>query len=107
MNDLNDTGEFQEVESNYGGKFSHVPSQPARIPSPRSTPSGDKRLPLETWNTSGLLENVFGNHFSTFGSSQNHYQGIPPFMTPNAAGEAPELMSTGRLVARNELISTG
>ena len=64
-------------------------------------------MPLETWNTSGLLENVFGNLFSTFDSSLNHCQGIHPFMTPSAAGEAPELMSTGRHVARNELISTG
>ena len=36
MNYLNDSGEFHEVESNYSGHFSHVPSQPARIPSPRS-----------------------------------------------------------------------
>ena len=34
MNYLNDSGEYQEVESNFCGQFSHVSSQPARIPSP-------------------------------------------------------------------------
>ena len=48
MNYLNDSAEFQEVESNFCGKISHVSSQPARIPSPRSMPSCDKRLPLDS-----------------------------------------------------------
>ena len=30
--------------------------------------SRDKRLPLDTWSTSGLQENVFGNQFSAFDS---------------------------------------
>ena len=59
MNSMNDPGEFQEVESNFSGRLSYVSSQPAVILSSRS-------LPLDTWNTSGLQENVFGNHFSTF-----------------------------------------
>ena len=65
MNYLNDSGEFHEVESNYSGKCSHVPSQPAMIPSPRSMLSCDKRLQLETWNPSGLQENVLANPRST------------------------------------------
>ena len=28
MNSMNDSGEFQEVESNHSGRLSHVPSQP-------------------------------------------------------------------------------
>ena len=60
MNSMNDSGEFQEVESN--------DSQPAIIPSFRSMLSRDQRLPSDTWNTSGLQEQVFGNQFSTFGS---------------------------------------
>ena len=36
MNYLNDSGKFQEVDSNHRGICSHVPSQPPRIPSPRS-----------------------------------------------------------------------
>ena len=55
MNSMNDSGEFQEVESN------HVPSQPEVIPSSRSMLSRYKRFPLETWNPSGFLENAFGN----------------------------------------------
>ena len=41
------------------------------IPSARSMLSRDKRLPLDTLNTSGLQENVFGNQFSTFDSLRN------------------------------------
>ena len=64
MNSMNDSGEFQEVESNNSGRLSHVCSQPAMIPSSRSLLSRDKRLPLDTWNTLGQQEHVFGNQFS-------------------------------------------
>ena len=40
------SGDFQEVESNYCGRFSHVSSQLVMIPSSRSMLSRDKRLPL-------------------------------------------------------------
>ena len=76
MNSMNDSGEFQEVESNYSGWLSYVSSQLAVIPSSRSKLSRDKRLPLDTWNTSGLQENVFGNHFTTFDQPRDHPQGI-------------------------------
>ena len=59
MNSVNDSGEFQEVESNHSGRLSYVSSQPAVIPSSRSMLSHDKRLPLDTWNTSGPQENVW------------------------------------------------
>ena len=36
------------------------------IPSSRALLSRDKRLPLDTWNQSGVQENVFGNQLSTF-----------------------------------------
>ena len=36
-------------------------SQPAMIPSSQALLSRDKRLPLDTWNQSGVHENVFGN----------------------------------------------
>ena len=84
MNSMNEPGEFQEVESNHSGRLSSVPSQPAAIPSSRSMLSRDKRLPLDTWNSSGLQENVFGKQFSTFDQSQNHYQGIHHSTTPGA-----------------------
>ena len=76
MNSMSDSGEFQEVESDYGGRLSHVSSQPAVIPSSRSMLSRDRRLPLDRWNTSGLQENVFGNHFTTFDQLQDYLQGI-------------------------------
>ena len=56
---MNDLGEFQEVESKYSGRLSYVSSQPVMIPSSRSMLSRDKRLQLDTWNTSGLQENNF------------------------------------------------
>ena len=59
MNSMNTSGDFQDVESNYSGRLSYVSSQHAMIPSSRSVLSRDKRLPLDTWNTSGLQENVF------------------------------------------------
>ena len=76
MNSMSGSGNFQEVESNFCGRLSHVPSQPAVIPSSRSTLSRDKRLPLDTWNQSGLQEKVFGNQFSTFDSPRDHPQRI-------------------------------
>ena len=55
---INDSGDFQDVESNYSGKLSHVSSQLAMIPSSSSMLSRDKRLLLDTGNQSGLQENV-------------------------------------------------
>ena len=73
MISVNDSGDFQDVESNKSGRLSHVSSQFAMIPSSRSLLSRDKRLSFDTWNTSGLQENVFGNLFSTFDSYRNHW----------------------------------
>ena len=67
MNYLN--GEFQDIESNYMGKFSHVPSQPARIPSPRSMLSRDRSMPFDAWSVSETQGNVFVNPRSMFDSS--------------------------------------
>ena len=53
-------------------------SQPAMIPSSRSVLSGDKREALDTWNQSGLQENVSGNQISMFDSFRDHRQGIHP-----------------------------
>ena len=64
-NSMSDSGDFQDWESNFGVRLSYVSCQPAMIPSSRSMLSLDKRVPLNTWNSSGLQENVFGNQFST------------------------------------------
>ena len=42
------SGNYQDIESNYSRKISHVPSQPAVIVSPQSMLSCDQRLPLDT-----------------------------------------------------------
>ena len=46
------------------------------IPSSRSLLSRDKRLPHDTWNQSGVQENVFGSQFSTFDSPRDVPQRI-------------------------------
>ena len=63
VNSMNDSGEFQEIVSNYSGTFSHVPSQPAVIPSLRSMlETATERLPLDTWNLSGTTgKRFYGN----------------------------------------------
>ena len=53
VNSMNDSGEFQEIESICRGKLSRVPSQPAVIPSPRALSSSDQSLRSDTWNLSG------------------------------------------------------
>ena len=68
MNSMNNSGDFQDLESNCSGRLSHVSSQPEVIPSSSSMLSRDKRLPLKIWNSSGLQGNVFGNQISTLGS---------------------------------------
>ena len=76
MTYLNSSGDFQDVESNSSGRLSHVSSQPEMIPSSRSLSSRDKRLPLDTWNQSGVQENVFGNPCSAFDSPRDLPQRI-------------------------------
>ena len=103
MNSMNDSGEFQEVESNHSGRMSYVPSQLAAIPSSCSMLRRDKRLPLDTWNTSGSQEIVFGNQFSAFDSSRNHCQGIHPSTTPGASGSVPQANWDRDLFRKSEL----
>ena len=76
MNSVNDSGDFQDVESIFCGRLSHVSSQPPMIPSSRALLSRDKRLPLDTWNQSALKDNVFGNQFSTFDLPTHHSRRI-------------------------------
>ena len=102
MQEQMNSGKFQEVESNHSGRLSYVPSQPAAISSSCSMRSRDKRLPLDTWNTSGLQGNVFGIQFSTLDSSRNHYQRIHHSTTPGDTGSVPVHMGIRTLVARDE-----
>ena len=90
------------MESNYSGILSHVSSQLAKIPSSRSMLSRDKRLPLDTWNTPGLQENVFGNQFSTFVSSRDHHQGIHPCAPQRERGSVPQATGSRTFSARDD-----
>ena len=76
MNYMNDSREFQATESSCSGKLSHVPSQTAVVPSPRSMLSRDQSLRSDTWSLSGTQGYVFGNPRAVFDSSQTPYQGI-------------------------------
>ena len=102
MNSMNESGEFQEVESNHSGRLSYVSSQLAMIPSSRSVLSRDKRLPLDTWNTSGLQENVFGNQFSTFDSHRDHHQGIHLCAPQREQGSVPQATGSVTLFKRDD-----
>ena len=82
---------------NYSGRLSPVSSEPATIQSSRSMLSRDKRLPLDTWNTSGLQENVLGNQFSTFASPRDHHQGIHPCAPQRERGSVPQATGSGTL----------
>ena len=95
------------MESNHSGRLSHVPSQPEVFLSSSSMQSRDKRLPFDTWNMFEPQGNVFGNQFSTFDSSQNHYRRIHHSATPGATGSVPVPLGTGTLVARDEDLTRG
>ena len=81
------------------GKLSHVPSQPAVVPSPRSMLSRDQSLRSDTWNLSGTQGNVFGNSRAVIDSSQIPYQGFvhstnqrkPSIMNSFSPAEVPQL----------------
>ena len=53
MHYMNDSGELQDVEAICSGKLSHVPSQPAVVPSPCGMLSRDQSLRSDTWNLLG------------------------------------------------------
>ena len=54
----------------------HVSSQIVMILSSHFMLGRDKGLPLDTWNQSGLQDNVLGNQLKTFDSPRNHPQRI-------------------------------
>ena len=90
MNSMSDSGDVQDVESNESGRLSHVSSQPVMIPSSRVFLSRDKRLPLDTWNQSGLQENVVENQFSTFDSPRDYSKRIQSHDLQRNREAAPE-----------------
>ena len=99
---VNDSAEFQDVQSICSGKLSHVHSQPAVVPSPRSMLSRDQSLRPDTWNLSGTQGNVFGSARAVIDSSQTPYRGILHSLNQRATGGNPVQKSTGRPVAKGE-----
>ena len=59
VNLMNDSGDFQDVESVCSGKLSHVSSQPAVVPSPRGMLCRDQSLRPDTWNMLGTTGKRF------------------------------------------------
>ena len=103
MNSMNDSGEFQEVESNYSGRLSYASGQRSIIPSSRSPLSRDKRLPLDTWNASGLQEKTFlVINFLRLIHPRDHHQGIHPYAPQRERGSVPQATGSRTLLARDD-----
>ena len=71
-------------------------------PSSRSMLSRDKRLLLDTWNTFGLQENVFGNQFSTFDTPRDHRQRISPCAPQRERGSVQQAAGSGTPFMRDD-----
>ena len=102
VNYMNDSEECQDVEAVCSGKFSHVPSQVAVVPSPRAMSCRDRSLRFDTWKLSGTQGNVFGEPRAGIDSSQTLYQGILHSWKQSGTGGNPVQKSAGRLVAKGE-----
>ena len=99
---MNDSREFQDVESIFSGKLSHVPSQPAIVPSLCGMLSRDRSLRPATWKLLGTSGNVFGTPRPVIDSSSTPYQGLLHSSNRSATGGNPVRESTGKPVARIE-----
>ena len=98
---MSDSGEFQEIGSNYGGKCSRVPSQPSFQVFDQSKAATDACRLIH-----GICLNhremFFSNPRPMFDSSQTPYEGILHSTTRRATGKVPVQVSTKRHVARGE-----
>ena len=99
---MNDSREFQDVESVCSGTLSHVPSRPAVVPSPRGVLTRDQSLRLDTWNMLGTSGNVFGSPLAPIDSSSTPHGGVLHSWNLNATDGDPVRPSTERPVARSE-----
>ena len=93
----------QMISMNESGDASRFQS----TPSSRCVLSRDKRLPLDSWNTSGLKENVFGNQCSTFDSPRDHPEGIHSCATQREQGSVPQASGPGTLFTRDDKQNRG
>ena len=97
---MNDSGDFQDEESDYNGKLFCVPSQPAVVPSSRGMLRHHKRLPLDTWNASGFQENVFESPLAPIDSSFTLYRGMLHSWNHHATDGDPVRRSMGGTCGR-------
>ena len=102
MNYMNYSQEFQDMESICSGKVSHVPSQPAVVPSLSGTLSRDQSLRPDTWHLLGTSGNVFDSPRPLIGSPSTPYHGMLHSWNQSGTGENPVRESTGKPVARSE-----
>ena len=102
LNYVNDSREFHDVGSICSEKLSHVPSQPAVVPSPRAMFSRDQSLRLDTRNLLGKSVLVFDNQLAPIDSVSTSYGGMLQSWNLGATGGDPVRPSTERLVARSE-----
>ena len=75
MNCMNDSREFQDVESMRSGELSHVPSRPAIVPSLGGMLSRDPSVRLDTLKLLGISGNVLDSPRAPIDSSSTHYRG--------------------------------
>ena len=101
MNYLNDSPEFQDVESICSGKLSHVPSQPAIVPSLGGMLSRDPSLRPDTWNSVHRVT-FFDSPRAVIDTSSTPYQGMLHSWNQSATGDNPVRESTGKFVSRSE-----
>ena len=97
VNCMNDSREFQDLESICSGKLSHVPSRPAVVPSPRSMSSRYQSLRPDTWSVWDK-----GKRFWQSTSSSRFITDTLTRTNPSATGAIPVQVSTGTPVARGE-----
>ena len=102
VNFMNDSWRFHDVESAYGGRLHHVPSQPAVVRSLRSMPCRDQSLRPDTSNLLGTSGNVFGSPPAPIDSVSTPKRGMMHPWNPNATFGDPVQLSTGRPVAGNK-----
>ena len=99
---VNDSREFQDVESICSGKLSHVRNQPAIVPSLCGMLSHDQSLRPDTWNLLGTSGNVFDCPLGPIDSSSTYCRSMLQSWNLNGADGIPVRSSTGRPVARSE-----
>ena len=72
---MNDSREFQDLESVCSGKLSHIPSQPAVFQSLHGMLGRDQSLRPDTWNVLASSGNVFDSPLAPIDSSSTLYRG--------------------------------